>query len=147
MYQSKARSDTGIARRDWSLSDHRNGETAVQRVVPSTTARLLSAWLACDYAANQSRCFQCGKLNRALFRSADCQRPGTMVGSAYGTKVARGTAILPIAPWSVPNQIKRVDLSNVIWRMVFGPGFPTGISATNFFVFGSNATSVAGTGG
>ncbi len=31
-----------------------------------------------------------------------------------GTNAARGTTILPIAPWSVPNQICRVALSNVM---------------------------------
>jgi len=35
-------------------------------------------------------------------------RPG------HGTNAARGTAIFPIAPWSVPNQIWRVALSNVM---------------------------------
>ena len=79
--------------------------------------------------------------NETMNKESDPQRSERTL---YGTKAARGTAILPIAPWSVPNQICRVALSNVMWRMVFGAFFPTGTSATNFFVFGSNAMSVDG---
>ena len=42
------------------------------------------------------------------------ERPALSGLAPQGTKAARGTAILPMAPWSVPNQICRVALSNVM---------------------------------
>ena len=49
--------------------------------------------------------------NETMRTESDPQRSERTL---YGTNATRGTTILPIAPWSVPNQICRVALSNVM---------------------------------
>src|SRR5207302_2241496 len=89
-----------------------------------------------------------GRPARSAAEDRSARRPRGREQSTYGVslRISAGTFTAPIVPASVPNQICRVERSNVICRIVFAvlPLLNTGIDATHDFVFESNATSRLG---